>query len=128
MIGNRISQLRQESDLSQVDLAKYLGIGRSTVNAYERDVILPPPDKLIKIADKFNVSVDYILGRTTIRNTQDAELLKTDIEKQLHTIVEALFSNQTLKFAGETLDTQAKRIMIIQLTALRDTLNILTKH
>ena len=61
-IGNRIKDLRQEKGLGQVELAKYLGVGKSIISLWERDECEPTASKIIALAKYFNVSSDYILG------------------------------------------------------------------
>lgn len=60
----RIKQLRQEKQLSLRDLANNLKINYSSLGKYERGEQQPSFDTLIKIADYFNVPVDYLIGRT----------------------------------------------------------------
>ena len=60
----KIRDLREDNDLKQKDLAKYLCIDQSTYSDYENGRINVPIEQLIKIADYYNVSTDYILCRT----------------------------------------------------------------
>lgn len=60
----RIRDLREDNDLKQKDLAAYLAIDQSTYSDYENGRISIPIEQLIKIADYYNVSIDYIIGRT----------------------------------------------------------------
>lgn len=60
----RIRDLREDRDLKQKDLAAYLAIDQSTYSDYENGRINVPIEQLIKIADYYNVSLDYITGRT----------------------------------------------------------------
>ncbi len=64
----RIRDLREDADKKQNDLAKYLGIDQSTYSDYERGKICVPIDQLIKIADLYNVSLDYLVGRDDVPN------------------------------------------------------------
>ncbi len=57
-------ELRQSRDLTQTELAKKLGISRSTVGMYESGDRVPRHDDLEAIADYFNVDIDFLLGRT----------------------------------------------------------------
>lgn len=68
MFGTILKNLRTEKNITQKDLAKYLGVSDRSVGYYETGKRTPPPDIIEKIADYFNVSVDYLLGRTNIRN------------------------------------------------------------
>ena len=64
-LSERLKRLRQSMHLSQEQLARLLGVDRSTISSYERNVRQPPLDTLSRIADVFGVSTDYLLGRTS---------------------------------------------------------------
>jgi len=66
MFGNRLKSLRIDSDLTQEELANILHINRSTLSNYENIGREPNYTLLIKISDYFNVSIDYLLGKTDI--------------------------------------------------------------
>lgn len=63
-MGDRIAELRSNAHMSQFQLAKVLGIGTSTLGIYETNKRKPSPKVLKHIADYFNVSTDYLLGRS----------------------------------------------------------------
>ena len=62
--GHRIAKLREKRGLTQGNLAEKIGISRASLSHYETNRREPDYDTLEKIADFFNVSVDYLLGRT----------------------------------------------------------------
>ncbi len=62
-ISQRIKELRKEKGLSQADLANALKVDRTTVVKWETAKHYPDIEMLIPIADFFEVSVDYLLGR-----------------------------------------------------------------
>ena len=64
MIKERLKELRKERGLNQRELALYLKLSPSTIAMYETGQRIPDADTLEKLADYFNVSVDFILGRT----------------------------------------------------------------
>lgn len=64
MIGRRIKHLRKEMNLLQKDLAEKLNLTQQTISLYESEKRQPDYETLQKIADFFNVSIDYLLGRT----------------------------------------------------------------
>jgi Predicted transcriptional regulators len=66
-IGARIRELREEKRLTQPELAEKITIKRPSITAYESGNQLPPVDTLMKIANCFNVSLDYLTGRTENR-------------------------------------------------------------
>lgn len=61
---DRLKNLRKEKGLYQKDLAKALNVGRTTIGNYEQGIRFPDKDILNDLADYFNVSIDYLLGRT----------------------------------------------------------------
>lgn len=63
-VGTRIAELRNNAHMSQFQLAKVLKIGTSTLGMYETNKREPSPKVLKRIADYFNVSTDYLLGRS----------------------------------------------------------------
>jgi transcriptional regulator with XRE-family HTH domain len=62
----RIRNLREDNDLTQKELGEKLNIPQRTYAYYESGQRTIPPEVLIKLADFYDVSVDYILGRTNI--------------------------------------------------------------
>lgn len=63
---NRIRDLREDRDLRQSDLARETGIDQRTISNYETGKTAPDAYALIKLADYFNVSIDYLVGRSSI--------------------------------------------------------------
>lgn len=68
MFRDRFELLRQERDLSNTDFAKFLEMSRQTVGFYLNGERVPDALTLIKIAEKCNVSSDYLIGLTDIRS------------------------------------------------------------
>ena len=64
MYQNRLRDLREDNDLKQRDLAKVLQIHQTTYSDYELDRLNVPVTALHILADFYQVSVDYLLGRT----------------------------------------------------------------
>ncbi len=62
--GERLRALRESSHLSQAKFAERFGIGQSSVVRYEKGEAAPTLELLVKIADHYDVSLDYLLGRT----------------------------------------------------------------
>ncbi|KKO51004.1 XRE family transcriptional regulator [Paenibacillus sp. DMB20] len=63
MYGHRIAKLREEKGLTQEELAAAIGISRASLSHYESDRRKPNLITLTRLADLFQVSVDYIIGR-----------------------------------------------------------------
>lgn len=68
-----IKNLRKEYNMSQEELAKRLGIARSSVANYENGQNFPNMNVLLKIADVFNCSVDYLIGNSQFKNYKSFE-------------------------------------------------------
>lgn len=64
IVGERIKNLRKEGSLSQVALAEKIDSNQKQVSKWERGQIEPNIDMLKRLADYFEVSVDYLIGRS----------------------------------------------------------------
>ena len=64
MYFKRIGDLRSDRDNKQADLAAYLNVRQNTYSDYETGKINIPIEALIKLADFYQVSLDYLVGRT----------------------------------------------------------------
>ena len=67
MIYVRIRNLREDKDLTQTDIANYLNITQRTYSRYENDERSIPIEILSKLADYHNTSIDYLIGRTNVK-------------------------------------------------------------
>ena len=79
-MDNRIKALREDRDLRQSDLAEFTGIDQRTISNYETGKSRPDSYALIKLAYFFNVSIDYLVGRTN-ENYYNNDDKKKAIEK-----------------------------------------------
>lgn len=64
ILGERITSLRESRDIKQNYLADRLGLTKFQLNRYEKGNSKPDPDIIVKIADFFDVTTDYLLGHT----------------------------------------------------------------
>ena len=64
VLNENIKKLRIARGLNQVEFAKALSVTKQCVSNWENDNVLPSIEMLVKIADFFSVSTDYLLGRT----------------------------------------------------------------
>lgn len=62
---HNLRSIREDSDLKQKDIAKILNVSQNTYSQYETGVISLTAEILLKLADYYAVSVDYLLDRTT---------------------------------------------------------------
>lgn len=81
MIGQRIRDLRKQKRMSQTELAKSAGVSQTTVTAWETGKAEPSSSAVAKLADIFNVTTDYLLGRPNKQDTKkdDVELSDDDV-------------------------------------------------
>ena len=83
MLAERIKhlrQLREENRLTQSELAKRLGITRSSVNAWEMGISVPSTQYIVELAKFFNVSTDYLLGMEETASVSLQGLTEKDIQ------------------------------------------------
>lgn len=77
---NRIKELRREKGWMQSDLAKKLQTSRGTIGHYETGERVPDVETILKLCDIFDVTADYLLGRSEVRSfalsPEEAELLE----------------------------------------------------
>lgn len=62
--------IREDRDIKQKDIAKYLNVSQNTYSQYETGVISLTAEVLIKLSDYYHVSIDYLLDRTSNPETQ----------------------------------------------------------
>lgn len=74
-LSERIKLLRKEKQLTQSELGKVLGIGKTTISMYENGNSTPDDELKKKLSKYFNVSLDYLMGNSDIRQSAE-ELLK----------------------------------------------------
>lgn len=124
MFADRLKQLRSEKGLVQKDMAIFLNITTSAYGYYEQGKRNPDPKTLIKLSDFFNVSVDYLLDKTDIKEVAEqlieditsssSILLKKDsidIEKEAEEIIENINKLDTIKFCGTYADEEDKEYL-----------------
>ena len=65
-----LREIREDRDIKQKDIAKILNVSQNTYSQYETGIIPLTAETLIKLADYYNVSIDYLLDRTNNPNMQ----------------------------------------------------------
>ena len=80
--GQRLRVLRDEKGQTQEELGRLLGFVKSTVSQWETDDRIPTPDVLQRLAEHFDVSIDYLVGHTEFRDPAEriAQALATDVD------------------------------------------------
>ena len=126
LLPDRLKALRYEFNETQQGIADVLKVQRATYSAYERGNILPPYDKIKKLADFFDVSVEYIMGETNFRKPEkpkgsgDVDLL--NINNAVRLLLDELNDkNAPVNVDGVQLDSLARDMLK---NALQNCLNI----
>mgnify|MGYP003294031164 CR=1 FL=1 len=73
---NRIKDLREDMDLRQIDVANATGMDQKTLSNYETGKTNPDSFAIIKLADFFGVTADYLIGRTTVNEISTDDIIK----------------------------------------------------
>ena len=82
-IGKSLKRFRKELKLTQTSVAEKLGILQQTYYKYENDKATPSADFVIKLADAYNVSADYLLGRSDNPHPQELDVPTLELMKSL---------------------------------------------
>lgn len=89
MLSEQIKALRRAHNYSQVELAAALNITKQTVSNWENDNIQPSVEMLVKIADYFGVTTDFLLGRNS-NEYINVQGLSEEMIAHIHLIIEDL--------------------------------------
>lgn len=121
----RLKELRLNAGLTQKDLAKAIEVGRTTISEYESGKIVPKQEGLLKIANHFNVSVDYLTGVSNERATRKQNT--SDLDALLNTIHHILLDEYAtpVKYEGELLSEKQKLIIAGLIDQLSDTIELM---
>lgn len=105
---NRLKELRLEKGMRQKDVAEKIGVSPQSYNFYENWVNKPDPETLIKLADLFEVSLDYLVGRAddfgNIVNQSNEESFFTTPKEQDFLIKLRSLSSSTQEMILHVLD------------------------
>lgn len=91
--GHKLKTLRKQRGLTQKELAEKLFLSQSSITRFEKDEILPTSETLSKIANYFDVSIDFLLGRP-----QPPQKKNSNLEKAFNEAIEELKDEETLLF------------------------------
>jgi transcriptional regulator with XRE-family HTH domain len=78
-LGQRLQLLREERKIGQKEIAGLLKVSISSIGKYENGERTPSPDAIGRLADFFEVSADFLLGRSDIRDTAEKILARLNI-------------------------------------------------
>lgn len=77
--GNILKKLRQDENLTQEELAKKINSSRSNIANYENDKNMPSVEVLNKLSEIFGCTIDYLLGKSDIRNIEQINIADADV-------------------------------------------------
>lgn len=80
MVADNIKALREQNGFTQSDLAKKLGITRSSVNAWEMGISVPSTQYVVELANIFKVSTDFLLGVKSTATVNVEGLSEKDVQ------------------------------------------------
>ena len=123
--NTRLKELRLEKGQTQKELANAIEVGRTTISEYESGKIVPKQEGLLKIANHFNVSVDYLTGVSNERATRKQNV--SDLDALLNTIHHILLDeyDTPVTYEGEQLSSRQKIIVDQLIEQLRDNIETL---
>ena len=110
-IAKTLKRLRLETGKTQKEIAYSLGVSVSTVGMYETGERIPPADKIIKLAELYDVSTDYILGRNEVMSSQIENKENHNIDEKIMNLVKERFTD---KIADLTEEQQNKVLEYIE--------------
>lgn len=96
MVADRIKALREKKGLTQAELARKLGVTRSSVNAWELGISVPSTQYLVELACIFGVSTDYLLNLDTTASINVSGLNEDDIHLVYELIEHLKKKNQSI--------------------------------
>lgn len=99
MLSTRLKELRTEKHYTQEKLSKLVNVSPKTVGAWERGTRQAPIESVIRLSDLFNVSTDYLIGKSSKRHYYDlTEKDEKNIQVQLQNTIDGLSGNNPLAF------------------------------
>jgi transcriptional regulator with XRE-family HTH domain len=94
--GERITSIRKRKGISQAELGKQVGTSGDIIGKYERNEVKPSIEVASNIADVLEISVDYLLGKTsmeidktTLKRLEDIAGLPTEKQSELFNVIDA---------------------------------------
>lgn len=116
MLNVRMKALRKERNKTQQDIATLLGVSRPAYTAYEQGNRTPDNDAVEKLADYYDVTLDYLFGRTDKPYRTESPVVsekdERDIAKRLEKFKEEIENSDGLAFDGEPISDEAKESLI----------------
>lgn len=129
MFPNRLKTLRNEHSWTQADLAQRINVSPKTIGTWERGTREPPIETITKLSDIFEVSSDYLLGKTDKKHYYDlTNKDKNGIDKQIEDMMSGVSDNSLAYFQnGAELDDDDKKLLEASLRQVLETSRVLAK-
>ena len=114
ILGKRITLLREEKGINQIELAKILNVSNTTLSQYESGKRVPNDEIKKHLAEYFRVSIDFLLGLTDIRESAYQLIKNGAVLAQEPTEIDKIYSSlppeekKLFKDYGDYLETRAK--------------------
>jgi transcriptional regulator with XRE-family HTH domain len=104
-IANMIADLRKKKGWSQTELATGSGVSREMIGKYERGEAVPSIEAAKKIADAFEVSLDYLVGeginskfdKKTVKRLPDIEKLEAGVKEHVFALLDAFLAKNKMQ-------------------------------
>lgn len=103
-LGSKITELRKQKGWSQIELAKKLEVSMEIVGRYERNEAVPSIEIAKRMADAFEVSLDYLVGSTeqeldkaTLTRLQEINRLTDENKKLVYTFLDSFITKTKLQ-------------------------------
>lgn len=92
----RLKELRKEANLTQLEFAKIIGAAQNTVSQWEAGTRKLDDGTIVQIAEYFDVSVDYLLGLSSVKKISHADGI-SEAKKNMHELVDSLPDEKVIK-------------------------------
>ncbi|HCX60936.1 MULTISPECIES: helix-turn-helix domain-containing protein [Sedimentibacter] len=119
-ISERIRYLRLKNNLTAKDLSLILGTSESAISLYENGKRKPSIELILKMADYFNVSTDFILGADKNTITDSEKIIDIDFSEVLESLIVYMNNQNTIRFDGQPLDNNMKKMFMKNVTNILD--------
>ena len=125
--GDRLKELRLSRKLTQKELGDIFNISDRVIGYYESNNRFPKDqDTLVNIAEYFNVSIDYLLGKSS--NPELTVEEEIDVAKKFEELKQSLENTDNLMFCGEILDEETRELLLTSLKQTILTSKIISKE
>ena len=107
-LGQKITKIRKEKKLSQIDIANFVGVSRDAISKYERNDIIPSVENAKKIAKALNISLDYLVSEdenlevvdvNMVNRMKEIQRLSNDDKNTIVKIIDAFIRDAKTKKA-----------------------------